>query len=136
MTSATIQDIRYELADTSDLPVMSDAEIQYYLTKHDGNLNRTSMDVAKAMLFKLSMAGSETVDIFSINGSRAAAQYIAALKMYIKDPSLNPFIQTAMPYAGGISKSDMEANDANPDNNFVQKPSEDRTEVPQSYFEV
>ena len=132
----SVQEIRYILGDTSDLPVMSDQEICWFLDKNEGNINRTAMDVAKTMLFKLSMQSSETVDIFSINGAKAATQYMAALKMYIKDPSLNPFIQNAMPYAGGISKSDMQANDAEPDNNFVQKPSEDRVDIPQGYFEA
>lgn len=132
----SVQEIRYILGDTSDLPVMSDQEICWFLDKNSGNLNRTALDVAKTMLFKLSMQSAETVDIFSINGSKAAAQYMEALKMYIKDPSLNPFIQNAVPYAGGISKSDMLANDSNADTNYVQKPSEDRAEIPQGYFET
>lgn len=132
----SVQEIRYILGDTSDLPVMSDQEICWFLDKNSGNLNRTALDVAKTMLFKLSMQSAETVDIFSINGSKAAAQYMQALKMYIKDPSLNPFIQNAVPYAGGISKSDMLANDSNADTNYVQKPSEDRAEIPQGYFET
>lgn len=131
-----VQDVRLELGDVSDFPIMADSEIQYFLDKNDGSVKRASLDVAKTMLFKLSMTSSETVDIFSINGSRAAAQYMEALKMYIKSPDLNPMLQLASPYAGGISKSDMQANNANSDNNYVQNPSEDRTGFPENYFAV
>ena len=132
----TIQAVRFELGDVSDLPIMSDEEIQYFLDKNSSNVPRTCMDVAKTMLFKLSLQNDESVDIFSIKGSNSARQYMAALQMYIKNPDLNPLIQSAAPYAGGISKSDMEANDSNADNNIVQKPSEDRATFPSSYFEV
>jgi len=132
----SIQDIRYELGDSSDFPIMSDAELCYYYDKHGGNLKLACLDVAKTMLFKLSMTGSETVDIFSINGSKAASQYMESLKMYIKDPSFNPFMQSAAPYAGGISKSDMQANNANSDNNYIQNPSEDRVGFPENFFDV
>lgn len=133
---ATIEDVRLELGDVSDLPIMSDAELTYFLNKNQQSLKLTCLDVAKTMLFKLSLQGQEVVDIFSINGARAAAQYMEALKMYIKDPSLNPFMQTASPYAGGISKSDMQANNANEDNNYVQNPSEDRVGFPENFFDV
>lgn len=120
----TIHAVRIELGDTSELPVMSDEEIQYFLSKNDWNIRRTCLDVAKSMLLKLSMATDSTVDIFSIKGSSAAKQYMQALKMYISDPNLNQSLQTLQGYAGGISKADMLANDTNLDNNIVKQPSE------------
>jgi hypothetical protein len=41
-----------------------------------------------------------------------------------------------MPYAGGISKSDMAANDANLDNNTVTTPSQDTTGLPSLQFNI
>lgn len=120
----TIHAIRIELGDTSELPVMSDDEINYFLSKNNWNIQRTCLDVAKSMLLKLSMISDQTVDIFSIRGSAAAKQYMQALKMYISDPNLNQTLQNLQGYAGGISKADMQANDANLDNNIVNQPTD------------
>lgn len=134
---ATIQDIRYELGDTSvEFPIMTDAEIRYFLYKNDCSLQRTAMDVAKSMLFKLSTRSDETVDLFSIKGSQAAKQYMAALKMYISNPDLNKMYNGVMPYAGGISKSDMETNDAMLDNNIIISPTKSPNLPINGYFEI
>jgi hypothetical protein len=117
----TIHAVRIELGDTSELPVMSDEEINYFLSKNNWNIQRTCLDVAKSMLLKLSMVSDQTVDIFSIRGSAAAKQYMQALKMYITDPNLNQALQNLQGYAGGISKADMLANDNNVDNNIVKQ---------------
>lgn len=120
---ATIQDLRYELGDTSaEFPIMSDAEYTYFLTKNSNALQRSAMDAAKSIMLKLSMRTDETVDIFSIKGSSAAKNYMQALQMYIKNPDLNALYDKVQGYAGGISKSDMQANDANLDNNIVKDP--------------
>lgn len=118
----TIQAVRIELGDTSELPVMSDDEILYFLGKNNWNIQRSCLDVAKTMLLKLSMISDQSVDIFSIRGSAAAKQYMQALKMYISDPNLNQTLQNVQGYAGGISKADMQANDSNLDNNTVKQP--------------
>ncbi len=120
---ATIQDIRYELGDTSaEFPIMTDAEYQYFLNKNSNSLQRTAMDAAKSIMLKLSMRTDETVDIFSIKGSSAARNYMQALQMYIKNPDLNAMYDKVQGYAGGISLSDMQANDSNLDNNIVKQP--------------
>jgi len=122
---ATIQDLRYELGDTSaEWPIMSDAEYQYFLTKNSNALQRSAMDAAKSIMLKLSMRTDETVDIFSIKGASAAKNYMQALQMYIKNPDLNTMYDKIQGYAGGISKSDMQANDANLDNNIVNQPTD------------
>jgi hypothetical protein len=130
----TIQAVRIELGDTSELPVMSDAEITYFLAKNNWNIQRSCLDVAKTMLLKLSMISDQSVDIFSIRGSAAARQYMQALKMYISDPNLNQALQNVQGYASGISKADMIANDSNADNNIVNQPtSETFTYRPSSF---
>ena len=134
---ATVQDIRFELGDTSaEFPMMTDAEIRYFLYKNDCNLQRTAMDVAKSLLLKLSMRSDETVDVFSIKGSQAAKNYMQALKMYISNPDLNRIYDTVMPYAGGISKSDMETNDSIIDNNVIVPPTKSPNLPINGYFEI
>lgn len=119
----TIHALRIELGDTSaEFPIMTDDEYNYFLSKHDWNIRRASMDAAKSIMLKLSMRTDETVDIFSIKGSSAAKNYMQALQMYIKNPDLNTLYDKVQGYAGGISKADMLANDSNLDNNIVKDP--------------
>ena len=131
----SVKAIRIELGDTSpEFPIMSDEEIRYFLDKHDWSIRRASIDVAKSMLLKLSMRTDESVDIFSVKGSGAAKQFMQALQMYITNPDLNPIYQNAMPYAGGISKSDMEQNDMNLDTNFIVPPTSGPSQLPKGFF--
>ncbi len=133
----TVKAIRIELGDTSpEFPIMSDDEYRYFLDKNDWSIRRAALDAAKSMMLKLSMRTDETVDIFSIKGSGAAKQFMQALQMYISNPDLNPIYQNAMPYAGGISKSDMEANDSNPDNNIIVQPTQSPNAYPTGYFTI
>ncbi len=133
----TIHAIRIELGDTSnEWPIMSDDEYNYFLSKHDWNIRRASMDAAKSIMLKLSMRTDETVDIFSIKGTAAAKNYMQALNMYIKNPDLNSLYDKVQGYAGGISKSDMQANDSNLDNNIVNQPTDLQFIVRPSTFGV
>jgi hypothetical protein len=119
----TIHALRIELGDTSpEFPIMSDDEYNYFLSKHDWNISRATMDAAKSILLKLSMRTDETVDIFSIKGTAAAKNYMMALQLYIKNPDLNTMYDKIQGYAGGISKEDMVNNDSNLDNNIVKQP--------------
>ena len=134
---ATIKDIRYELGDTSvEFPMMSDEEIRYFLCKNDNNLQRTALDVAKSLMLKLSMRSDATVDIFSIKGTQSAKTYMQALQLYISNPNLNKIYDSVMPYASGISKSDMEANNMNLDNNIIVPPTQPTTTNPSGYFNL
>lgn len=120
MALTDLQKIRYELGDTdSSFPIMTDSEYEYFLEKNNYNVMKASLDAARVILFKLAQRGEETVDIFSIKGTKAAEQYRLALQMYIKDPNLNPVLNNVKGYFGGVSISDMEANDAVSDNNLV-----------------
>lgn len=118
-----IQTIRFEMADTDPaLPLMSDQEYGYFIDKHAGSIRRAMLDAARALLFKLSYRTDQTVDIFSIKGSKAAENYRLALQTFLKDPNLNPALYLSGVYAGGISKSDMQENDATLDNNAITTP--------------
>lgn len=118
MALTPVQQCRIEVQDTSvEFPLLSDEEYEYFLEKNNDSVRLASLDAARALLMKLSInAGTQTVDIFSISTVRAAEQYRESLKLFLKNPDLNPMLNTAVPYAGGISLTDMQNNNANSDN--------------------
>lgn len=118
ITPQMILNVRYEIGDTDlSLPILSDAEYTYFLTKNEENINKTALDAARVILFKLSIRSEDsTVDIFSIKGSKAAEAYKNALILFITNPSLNKILDGVSPYFGGVSQSDMSANESNTDN--------------------
>lgn len=125
MAYTDIQKVRIEVADLDPgFPLLADDEYSYLLEKNNNSIVRASVDAARIILLKLSQQTDETVSIFSIRGSKAAEQYRLALELYIKNPQLNPLYNNLQGYFGGVSISDMEANNANCDNNIVVSPSE------------
>ena len=130
-----IQKVRVECADTDPtFPILPDSTYIYLLEKNYDSITRSAMDAARIILMHLSQRGTETVDIFSIKGSSAAESYRQALILYIKDPNNNPLYQNCQAWFGGVSVSQMQANDANLDNNIVQQPSVSYDTVPTGYF--
>ena len=122
MALSDIEKLRIEIGDTDvSFPILDDSSYQYFLDKHNNNLGRASIDAARAILFQLSTMNSETVSIFSVKNTSAEA-YRQALLLYIKDQTLNPIYQSLQGYFGGVSVSDMQANNANLDNNIVENP--------------
>lgn len=123
MAYTDIQKVRIEVADLDPgFPLLSDDEYSYLLTKNSNSIVRASVDAARIILLKLSQQTDETVSIFSIRGSKAAEQYRLALELYIKNPQLNPLYNNLQGYFGGVSISDMQANNADCDNNIVENP--------------
>lgn len=109
-----IDEVRLLVGDAySDIEVLADDEYQYFLGKYSDNVNRASVDAARSILMKLSRWTRERTGDIEVYGSDWAKQYKAALLEFIRNPNLS--ISVAMPYMGGISKSDMRANDQNPD---------------------
>ena len=139
MAWTDVQKVKIEIGDLDDaFPLLSEDTYAYYLEKHSNNIPRAALDAARTILMLLSQRSDETVDIFSIRGSKAAETFRLALQMYIKDQYLNPINQTLRGYVGGVSLADMESNDNNSDNNIVQSPSKDLNyaRFPASPFEV
>ena len=123
MAYTLIQQVKLEVADLDQaFPLLSDADYDYLLLKHNNSVVRAAVDAARIILLLLSQRTDETVDVFSVRGSKAAEQYRLALELYIKNPQLNPLYNNLKGYVGGVSISDMEANVANPDNNIVENP--------------
>ena len=124
VTPEMISACRTEVGDVViELPILTDSEYTYFLTKNSENIRRASLDAAKTILLKLSLnSKSSTVDVLSVNTTMTAGDYRKALQLYIKSPELNGMYSTVTAWAGGISKSDMQANVDNLDNNAVLPP--------------
>ena len=123
MAYTLIQQVKLEVADLDQaFPLLSDADYDYLLLKHNNSVVRAAVDAARIILLLLSQRTDETVDVFSVRGSKAAEQYRLALELYIKNPQLNPLYQNLKGYVGGVSISDMEANNADLDNNIIENP--------------
>lgn len=120
ITPEMIMQVRYEIGDTDvSLPMVTDAEYTYYLTKHSESITRAAMDVAKALLFRLSMKSDYTIDVLSVKGSKAAQAYKEALQLYVKNPDLNGLLRTVSGYIGNTSKVDILSNNNTLDNQAV-----------------
>lgn len=110
-----IDAVRLQVGDIyNDFEVLTDGTYAYFLDKYTGNVNRASIDAARSIMFLLSRWTRERTGDIEVYGSEWARNYRAALLEYIKNPNLSVII--ARPYAGGISKADMLANDQNSDN--------------------
>lgn len=134
-----IQEVRLAVGDVDiTLPFLDDQTYEYFLKKNSDSVRRASLDAAKAILMLLSTRTDETIDIFSNKGSKAAEQYRLSLQLFLRDPSLNPVLYSANGYAGGISKSDMLANNVDADNNAILTPVYETTNysIPPKPFEV
>lgn len=137
MALTQIQAVRVNVADLDPtMPILDDSTYEYFLVKNDFSVNRASMDAARTILLQLAMRGDETVDIFSYKGAKSAEQYRLALQLFLRDPNLNPVLTSAGGYAGGISRSDMQANNENLDNNFIVTPGMQDLTSPSNPFEV
>lgn len=109
-----IDAVRLQVGDIyEDFEVLKDSDYSYFLDKYTGNVNRASIDAARSIMFLLSRWTRERTGDIEVYGSEWARNYRAALLEYIKNPNLS--VTIARPYAGGISKADMLANDENQD---------------------
>jgi len=124
MALSNIEKIRIELQDNEvGFYLLSDDDIDYFLTKNNQSIARTALDCARTILLKMSMSPQAQVDIFSIHGSKAAEQYRQALQLYISNPHLNPISIDVSRTVSGISISEMQTNNDNTDVNTVRSPS-------------
>lgn len=117
MALTLIEQVRLMVGDVGDTPILTDEDYQFLLDKYDDSVRRAALDAAQAILFQLASypTRERTGDIEVWN--EWANAYRKALELFITNPAYS--IPSAIAYAGGISKSDMKANDL--DNDNVQK---------------
>lgn len=110
-----IEQVRLNVGDNSpDIQILPDDTYQFLLDKYSNNVNRSSLDAAKYILFELTKFPTrERTGQIEIWNEWANA-YRKALELFIKDPNLG--LSVILPYAGGISKQDMFDNDMDNDN--------------------
>lgn len=110
-----VMEVRLNVGDIwQDMELLSDTDYQYFLDKYSGSVRRATLDAARAILFKISRFSRERTGDIEVYGSEWFKNYRNALMDMVKNPELS--MSVAMPYAGGISKEDMRANDENSDN--------------------
>lgn len=107
-----------------DMEWLHDEDYLYFINKYNGNENRATLDAARTILFVLARYTRERTGDIEVYGGDIANNYFRALELMLKDP--NAAISLAMPYAGGISRTDMHANRVNSDNNAVLAPTDRR----------
>ena len=119
---------------TPGLYIISNDEIDFLLQRNNNNVDKAVYEALQIMLRYLAQRGDESIDIFSIRGSKSAEQLRLAIELYLKDPANNPLYKNLKGYVGGVSISDMDANNANLDNNIIQSPSDSGELVNTSFF--
>ena len=119
---------------TPGLYIISDDEIDFLLERNNNNVDKAVYEALQIMLRYLAQRGDESIDVFSIRGSKSAEQMRLAIELYLKDPANNPLYKNLKGYVGGVSISDMDANNANLDNNIIQSPSDSGELVNTGFF--
>lgn len=111
-----IDRVRIKIGDIDPYnPLVEDIWYTYYLDEYDQNENKTALEVAKNVLARYSSYAREREGQVEIYGSEVFDNYLKWLKYTISNPDFG-FLGAPVPYAGGISVSDMVANNRNPDN--------------------
>ena len=119
---------------TPGLYIISEDEIDFLLQRNSNNVDKAVYEALQIMLRYLAQRGDESIDVFSIRGSKSAEQMRLAIELYLKDPANNPLYKNLKGYVGGVSISDMDANNANLDNNIIQSPSDSGELVNTDFF--
>ena len=118
LTNSAIDRVRLRLGDTTCPYILDDQTIDYYITKNSNNENQAYKELLTVMLFSLSRLTRERAGDLEIYGSEYFRQYFDSVKLALSNPDLNYIV--AMPFAGGISRSDMATNQQDVDS--VDKP--------------
>ena len=131
-TPADILKVRMEVSDTeAGLYILPDVTYEYILNKNNGSIGRSAIEAARMILLRISLNSVDSVtDVLSIKTSKQAEAYRMALELFIKSPMLNPIIASAGGWAGNISKSEMQANNSNPDNYVTDLAKQSNLNIP------
>lgn len=117
--------VRLTVGDTTELPIFPDALYQQVLDKNSGDEKATSLEMAQYIFGYISQHGfREQSGTYQVYGREWLQSYMDFLKTFLLSAG-NANVLGAKTYAGGISISDMDANDLNPDVNGVPTTSYD-----------
>jgi hypothetical protein len=110
--------LRLNVGDIHSVEILDDATYTYYYTKNENNERRATRDLFTVLLFALSRYTQERAGQIEVYGHQYFQNYLAAVKLAITNPSIDSI--TAMPFAGGISRTDMDERAS--DTDAVDKP--------------
>lgn len=111
--------VRLTVGDTNDLQWFPDTVYQSVLDMNSQDESKTALQMAQYIYAMLCGRGyRERLGQIEIYGREAVQSYKDFLNTFILGGGKGA-VYNASVYAGGISKSDMAANDANPDVNGV-----------------
>ena len=110
--------LRLNVGDIYSPSILDDEVYSYYYTKNEDNERRATRDLFTVLLFALSRYTRERAGQIEVYGSDYFRSYLDAVKLAITNPSIDSI--AAMPFAGGISRSDMDTRAS--DTDAVDKP--------------
>ena len=116
-STSAIDRLRLNVGDIYAVEILNDATYTYYLTKNEDNERRATRELFTVLLFALSRYTRERAGDIEVYGSDYFRNYLDAVKLAITNPAIDSI--TAIPFAGGISRSDMATRANDPD--AVQK---------------
>lgn len=112
--TSVIDQIRLKLGDTSEPYILDDAVYQYLLDKNNQDVYRTSVEALEAIVASFAKMADEVVGDEEYRWGDVYTRY----RDLLDDLKSNPVNAAAwLPFAGGISVSDSDANNANTDAN-------------------
>lgn len=120
--------LRLECGDVLDLPIMSDAEYTYILSKHNNVVADSVVDALYAILARLSMETRERLDRLEFYGNQRFEQYQKFIKDKIAEltgQGTGRIADGTQVYAGGLSKTDIANQKADTDLNQWKSPFDD-----------
>ena len=121
MALTLVEQLRLEIGlNNLDEPLLTEAELEYFLEKNKLNVRKAGLDAAKTVLFMLSQQVHERSGTeLEIWGHTWFENYMQTLKLYLSDPNYSIALEQAKAYAGGISKLDIANNIQKSDNQVV-----------------
>lgn len=99
--------------------LLSDDEITHLLVENNNNINKTAKACGMIALLILPQFTHTKAGELEDWAHDWFNNYYKSLQMFLKDPSFSFDIMNAMPYAGGISVTDIRSNVDNLDNHVV-----------------
>ena len=111
MALTLIEQVKVTVGDLGQDSILDNDVYEHFLEKHSNNVGLASIDAAKTIMFYLTrMPTRERTGDIEV-WKQWAQSYLQALKEFINNAALTSY--SPIPYAGGISKSDMLNNDLN-----------------------
>lgn len=116
--NVAVDRVRLSIGDTDpDALILSNDLYEYFLLSNNDKEGQATISALKHLVAKYAKYIDEETGDVDIKLSQLYKQYKNLLDLYTNDPTFS-VIGSPVPYAGGISKSDLEKYECNDDNLF------------------